>query len=78
MQRYPVIWDGDTYEITICVGTVESTVGFMETEHQLIRRARIALDQAKQAGANRTATWSELVETDAAPKDLDRAASEEP
>ena len=37
--------------MTASIGIVESTVGFIETEHQLLRRVRIALEQAKREAA---------------------------
>ncbi|MGB2986086.1 MAG: diguanylate cyclase, partial [Phycisphaerae bacterium] len=49
-------------ETTVSAGIAESTAGFIETEHQLIQRARIALDQAKRHGGDRTVSWSELLD----------------
>jgi diguanylate cyclase (GGDEF)-like protein len=61
MLQEPVIIKGQSYETTVSIGVVESTLGFIETEHQLIRRARIALEHAKHEGGNRTINWSELI-----------------
>ncbi len=71
MRNHPVVWDGANHELTACVGIVESTVGFLETEHQLVHRGRIALDHAKQTGSNKTVTWSQLVQTTATPEGVD-------
>jgi len=71
MLRHPVVWDGANHELTACAGIVESTVGFLETEHQLVYRGRIALDHAKQTGSNETVTWSQLVQTGTTPGGVD-------
>lgn len=61
MLHEPVVFEDRPHEMTVSIGIVESTVGFIETEQQLIQRARIALEQAKQDGGNRTITWAELI-----------------
>lgn len=66
MLQEPVVFEDRPYEMTVSVGIVESTVGFIETEQQLIQRARIAMEHAKHEGGNRTVTWAELI--DAQPK----------
>ena len=66
MLQEPVVFEDRPYEMTVSIGIVESTVGFIETEQQLIQRARIAMEHAKHEGGNRTVTWAELI--DAQPK----------
>lgn len=66
MLQEPVVFEDRPYEMTVSIGIAESTVGFIETEQQLIQRARIALEQAKQDGGNRTVNWAELI--DAQPR----------
>jgi diguanylate cyclase (GGDEF)-like protein/putative nucleotidyltransferase with HDIG domain len=66
MSHEPMVLQGRPYELTVSVGIVESTAGFIETEQQLIQRARIALEQAKDEGGNRTVTWTGLL--DAQPR----------
>jgi diguanylate cyclase (GGDEF)-like protein/putative nucleotidyltransferase with HDIG domain len=51
-------------DLSFSVGIAESSVGFVETEQQLIERAEAALEEAKQRGSNQTVTWSELLDTD--------------
>ncbi len=63
--------DGSPYEITACVGIAESTLGFVETEHQLIQRARIAVDQAKRQGRCQTVTWADLLNAHPSRRDMD-------
>ena len=71
----PVCADGDPIELTVSIGIVESTVGVIETEHQLLRRVRIALEQAKREGGNRTVGWEDLVATQDERHRLDLATA---
>ena len=64
--------DGKALETTVSVGIAESTVGFIETEDQLIQRARIALDQANRQGRDRTVTWGELLDSQPMRRDLQK------
>lgn len=61
MRSAPFEWDGRAQELTVSVGVVESSAGCIETEHQLLQRARIAVTQAKQFGGNATVSWTELL-----------------
>ena len=63
MRENPIVHDGEEYEVTVSIGIAESTIGFIETEQQLIRRARAALDHAKHCGGRRTVVWDELTGT---------------
>ena len=63
MRGTPVGPDGQWCEITVSVAIVESTLGFIESEQQLIRRVRIVRDHIKQHGGDRVMTWNELVDT---------------
>ncbi len=54
--------DGQTPPAALNVGIAESTVELIETEHQLVERTRIALDEAVQRGNDQTVTWNELLE----------------
>lgn len=69
--EYPLC-DGTPYEVQVSLGVVQSSCGFVETEHQLIRRARIALDHAKRAGGGRAATWSALAGAAPSGDDLEQ------
>ena len=64
--------EGMPYEVRTSIGIVQSSCGFVETEHQLIRRARIALDHAKRGGGGRAATWSALVGATPSEDDLEQ------
>ncbi len=70
MQNEPVMMAGRPYELTVSIGIVESTLGFIETEQQLLRRVRLALEQAKHEGGNRTVGWTDLVSTQTKRRDL--------
>jgi putative nucleotidyltransferase with HDIG domain len=61
-----LVFENRPHEITVSIGIVESTMGFIETEQQLIQRARIALEQAKHNGGNCTVNWAEVL--DAQPR----------
>ena len=76
MKNRPPLHNREEYEVTVCAGVVESTVGFMETEQQLIRRALIALSHAKQAGVDQTVTWSDLLASEPSPKSLQHSGLE--
>jgi diguanylate cyclase (GGDEF)-like protein len=60
LRTHPVAWQGESYELSVTAGIVQSSFGFMETEHELIQRGRITLDHAKQSGPNSTATWAQV------------------
>jgi diguanylate cyclase (GGDEF)-like protein len=60
LRDHAVTWLGESYELSVTAGVVQSSFGFMETEHELIQRARITLDHAKQSGPNGTATWAQV------------------
>jgi diguanylate cyclase (GGDEF)-like protein len=77
MQSPSLTFDGQPYEITVSAGVAESTVGFIETEHQLIGRARAALDHAKHQGGGRTVTWNELRVTQPSRGDLQKFTIEQ-
>ncbi len=70
MRANPVVHDGEEFKITVSIGIAESTVGFIETEQQLIRRARIALGHAKRCGGRRTTVWDELTGASDPRKDV--------
>lgn len=72
MRADPLTVDGRPHEITFSVGLAESTVGFIETERQLIDRARAAVDQAKHRGRDRTVAWNELLTDGPTRRDLHR------
>jgi putative nucleotidyltransferase with HDIG domain len=72
MRADPLTVNGRPHEITLSVGLAESTVGFIETERQLIDRARAAVDQAKHRGRDRTVAWNELLTTGPSRRDLHR------
>ncbi len=72
MQTDPLKVDGRSHQMTVSVGIAVSTVGFIETEDQLIQRARIALDQANRQGRDRTVTWSELLDAQPTRRDLQK------
>ena len=74
MRRNPVVYDGESHEITVSIGVAESTSGFIESEQQLIRHARIALDHAKHQGGNRIVSWHEIVGEHALHRDLTRVS----
>jgi diguanylate cyclase (GGDEF)-like protein len=61
MRERPVLVEGCPLELTVGIGIAESTAGFIETEHQLIQRARLALTHAKHQGSDTTVTWSEVL-----------------
>ena len=63
MCEDPIVHDGEKYEMSVSIGIAESTVGFIETEQQLIRRAQLALDHAKHCRGRRTVVWDELTGT---------------
>ena len=76
MLEKPVICDGVQHEMTMSAGIAESTAGFIETEQQLIRRARIALDQAKHRGGNRIVVWREMLDSELHQKDLHQLSAD--
>ncbi len=59
-------------EVTVCAGIVGSTIGVLETEQQLLKRALMALEFAKQTGVNQTATWSGMLKTTASLRNVDQ------
>jgi diguanylate cyclase (GGDEF)-like protein len=61
---------GRPYEITVSIGIAECTAGFIEAEHQLIQRARVALDHAKRLGGGRTVTWTDLLDVQPSRRDM--------
>ena len=48
--------------VHLSAGVVQSSDTLSETQTQLLRRARIALDQAKRIGKNETVVWNDLVD----------------
>ncbi len=76
MQRNFPVRDGTPFEIGVSLAIVESSRGFVETEHQLIRRARVTLDCVKRAGGNRMGSWSQLVAGMPSSTDLRQARLE--
>lgn len=76
MLENPVICDGVQHEMTMSAGIAESTAGFIETEQQLIRRARIALDHAKHRGGNRVVVWRELLDSEPHQKALNQLSAD--
>lgn len=62
MRATPFVLDGRIQDVTVSVGIVESSAGCIETGHQLLRRARIAVSQAKHSGGDTTVTWSSLLD----------------
>ncbi|MBU0719565.1 MAG: diguanylate cyclase, partial [Planctomycetes bacterium] len=64
MGEVPIACGDHRPEITVSVGIADSTAGVIETEQQLIRRARMALEHAKERGRGQTITWDELVNGD--------------
>lgn len=52
--------------LTASVGIATTTLGFLETEEQLLQRAAIALAHAKHHGGNRIASWDEIMSPPAA------------
>ena len=77
MWDEPLIIEGDVVELAVSVGIAESTAGFVETEQQLIQRARIALEQAKRRGPDSTVTWNELINARPSHHDLCEPAIED-
>lgn len=75
MKADPPIRGGRPYETSVSMGIVESSAGFIESEHQLIERVRAALEQAKRQGGGRTVLWKELL--DSQPPRRHEAASGE-
>lgn len=57
----PFELDGSALELTLSVGIAQSSAGCPETPHQLIQRARIALDHGKQQGGGRVVTWAQVL-----------------
>lgn len=70
MRDHPLAVDGRTYEITASVGLVECSQGFIESEHQLIYRARLAMEHGKHLGGNRVVNWLDLADHTSSPEDL--------
>ena len=62
MCASPPIIAGRPHPITASAGVAQCAAGFPETEYQLIQRGRLALEQAKRDGENRTTTWTELLD----------------
>ena len=75
MVTEPLLHCGEPYEVFVSLGIVESSARFLETEHQLIRRARIALEHVKRGGGNRSASWSEVVGQSPTGQDLRQLSS---
>ncbi len=63
VHEMPLVQEGRRHDVTVSIGLAESTTGFVESEQQLIRRARIALDHAQHLGGGRIVTWTELIDT---------------
>ncbi len=63
-------FDGRQFEITTTVGLVECSHGFLESEHQLIYRARLALEHGKHLGGNRVVNWLEMNDNPGGENDL--------
>lgn len=68
MARRPVVFGGAPVEMTASIGVAESTLGFIESEQQLIERARVALAHAKHGGGNRTVTWRQMLAGEPLPE----------
>ncbi len=73
----PLAVGGRNLEITVSIGIAESTVGFIETEHQLLRRARLALEQAKARGSGGCATWNEVLAAQPSRRELQNLSVQE-
>lgn len=56
----PMLAQGRGLDITLSAGIAESTLGFIETQQQLIQRAEAATEQARQQGGDQIADWSDL------------------
>lgn len=61
LAEKPFELDGCAVELTLSVGIAQSSAGCPETPHQLIQRARIALDHGKQQGGGRLVTWAQVL-----------------
>ena len=55
--------DGRPCRVAVSAGIAESSLGFIETEQQLMQRARTALEQAERSGGDRIVVWRDLHHT---------------
>ncbi len=69
IRDQPLVREGKPVHLAVSAGIAESAPGFIETQQQLIHRARSALEQAKRQGGNRITVWSDLQQGDTSPLD---------
>lgn len=60
----PISIAGRSRDTTVSAGIAESSQGFIETQQQLIQRARTAVEQALQRGRSQTVIWRSLSHTE--------------
>ena len=64
MSADPVLVGRRGLDITLSAGIAESTLGFIETQQQLIQRAETAVEQAEQRGGDQIVVWRDLCRTE--------------
>lgn len=77
VRMNPLTIDGQTHQAALSVGIAESTVELLGTEHQIVERARIALDEAVRQGHDQTVTWNELLDARPSRRDSRESTLEE-
>lgn len=77
VRTNPLTIGGQTHQAALSVGIAESTVELIETEHQLVERAHIALDEAVRRGNDQTVTWNELLAARSSRRDTRESTLED-
>lgn len=70
MHAHPLQRGDERIEVGVSIAIVESTAGFIESVHQLLRRARLVLEHCKLTGGNRTLSADDLDELRPKPDEL--------
>ena len=76
MSADPVSVDGRPRDVTVSAGIAESSQGFIETQQQLIQRARTAVGQAMQRGSGQIVIWRSLAHTEPLAEGSERLTRE--
>ncbi|MCH7592295.1 MAG: HD domain-containing protein [Planctomycetes bacterium] len=72
MTADPVLVGQRGLDITLTAGIADSTLGFIETQQQLIQRAEMAVEQAKQRGDGQIVVWRDLCRMEPFPQESRR------
>ncbi len=72
MSADPVLAGRRGLDITLSAGIADSTLGFIETQQQLMQRAETAVEQAKQRGGDQIVVWRDLCRMEPLPQESHR------